>query len=111
MKSLCLVVWYLSVAVEASAHALMTPRPLDSLAAESFERATTGSPLVRDLVRQLESCNLVVHIESSRALTSGVGGTTRFVASRGGYRYARISLAVDLRSETRAPTRRVRRAR
>lgn len=46
--------------------------------------------------------NLVVHIESSRSLPSGISGTMRFVISRGGFRYVRISLSTDLRSEARA---------
>ena len=102
MKSLFLVVLYLSVALDASAQVRMTPRPLDPLAAETFEQAIVGSPLVRDLVRQLEASNLVVHIESSRSLPSGISGTMRFVASRGGFRYIRISLGTDLRPEARA---------
>jgi len=102
VKSLFLVVLYLSVALDASAQARMTLRPLDPLAAETFEQALVGSPLVRDLVRQLEASNLVVHIESSRSLPSGVSGTMRFVTSRGGFRYVRISLSTDLRSEARA---------
>ncbi|MGE0864918.1 MAG: hypothetical protein AB7P34_13550 [Vicinamibacterales bacterium] len=102
MKSSFLVVLYLLIAVEAAAQSVMTPRPLDVLAAETFEQALAGSPLVRDLVRQLEASNLVVHIESTRALPAGVSGTMRFVTSRGGYRYVRISLAVDIRSERRA---------
>ena len=102
MKPSLLVVLYLLAAVEAPAQPLLTPRPLDSLAAQTFEQALAGSPLVRDLVRQLESSNLVVHIESSRALPSGISGTMQFVASRGGYRYVRISLAVHLRRSTRA---------
>jgi len=60
------------------------------------------SPLVRDLVQQLEESNLVVHIESSRLLPSGVIGTMRFVTSRSGYRYVRISLAAYARPESRA---------
>ncbi len=102
MKSLFLVVLSLSIAVAASAQAVMTPRPLDPLAAETFEQALAGSPLVRDLVRQLEASNLVVHIESSRTLPTGVSGTMRFVTSRGGYRYVRITLAADGRREARA---------
>jgi len=102
VKSSLLVVLYLLVAVEAAAQAPLTPRPLDSLAAETFEQAMAGSALVRDLVRQLEASNLVVHIETSRGLPHGISGTMRFVTSRGGYRFVRISLAVDMRSERRA---------
>ena len=64
--------------------------------------ACEASPLVRDLVQQLEGSNLVVHIESSRLLPSGVSGTMRFVTNRGGYRYVRISLAAYARPESRA---------
>ena len=106
MKWLSLVVLYLPlsliVANEASAQARMTPRPLDPLAVETFDQALSGSSLVRDLVRQLEGSNLVVHIESSRHLPTGISGTMRFVTYRGGYRYVRISLAVDGRPESRA---------
>lgn len=63
--------------------------------------ACAVSPFVRDLVQQLEGSNLVVHIESSRQLPSGVSGTMRFVTSRDGYRYVRISLAADARPESR----------
>jgi hypothetical protein len=100
MKSLFLVVLYLVAAAEVSAQTRM--RPLDPLSVETFDQAVAGSPLVRDLVRQLEESNLVVHIESSRSLPFGVGGTMRFVTSRGGFRYVRISLAVGLRPESRA---------
>ena len=100
MKALLLVVLYLSFAAELSAQTRV--RPLDPLSAETFEQAITGSPLVRDLVRQLEASNLVVHIEASRSLPTSVSGAMRFVTSRGGYRYVRISLAVDLRPGARA---------
>jgi len=39
---------------------------------------------------------VIVHIVSSRELGSQLGGTTRFVASRGGYRYVRITLNAQL---------------
>jgi hypothetical protein len=101
VKSLLSVVLYLFTAAGASAQ-VMTPRPLDPLSAETFEQAFNGSPVVRDLVRQLEGSNLVVHIVSSRSMPYGIAGTMRFVASRGGYRYVRITLAVDNRADSRA---------
>jgi len=102
VKSSFLVGLYLSIAAAVSAENLRTPRPLDPLAAEAFEQAVAGSPLVRELVHQIEGSNLVVHIESSRGLPAGVAGTMRFVTSRGGFRYVRIQLAAELRPETRA---------
>ncbi|MFA5907998.1 MAG: hypothetical protein WC815_04395 [Vicinamibacterales bacterium] len=102
MKSWFLVFVYLLMAAEVSAQSRRTPRPLDPLAADTLEQAVAGSPLVRDLIRRLEGSNLIVHIESSRQLPMGVSGTMRFVTSRGGYRYVRISLATDLRPEARA---------
>jgi hypothetical protein len=46
-------------------------------------------------VAQLEASNVIVHIESTMQLPLGVGGMTRFVTSRGGYRYLRITLGSD----------------
>ncbi len=102
MKPTFLIVLYLSLAGVTSAEGPRTPRPLDALAAETFVQAMAGSALVRDLVRQLESSDLVVHIVSSRQMPAGLGGTTRLVTSRGGYRYVRIVVGVDLRAEDRA---------
>ena len=102
MKSWFLVVLYLVMADVVSAQNGRTPRPLDPVAAEAYEQAVAGSPLLRDLVRRLEASNLVVHIESSWSLPSGVGGTMRFVTSRGGFRYVRIHLATGIRPDDRA---------
>jgi len=80
----------------AAADVKLTPRPLDSVAADTFERALSRSPLVRTLVATLESSNVIVHIESSRELPEGIVGATRFVTSRGGYRYVRITIDAEL---------------
>ena len=80
----------------ATAGPPLTPRPLDPVAADAFERAVAQSSVVRSLVATLESSNVIVHIVSSRTLPMGVGGTTQFVTSRGGYRYVRITIATDL---------------
>ena len=84
------------VSSPASAGEPLTPRPLDPLAVEAFARAREQSEVVRSLVATLESSNVIVHIVSSRSLPGGVGGTTQFVTSRGGYRYVRITLAATL---------------
>ena len=81
---------------------LFSTRPLDPIAAETLDYAITRSPLVRTLVDTLEHSNVIVHIQSARNLPSGTGGTTRFVVSRGGYRYLRITLAADLPQASRA---------
>lgn len=80
----------------------LTPRPLDPIAVEAFEQALARSAIVRELVEQLESSDVIVHIESSRSLPFGIGGTTRFVTSRGGYRYVRITISADLSGRTRS---------
>ena len=85
-----------------AAAAPLTPRPLDPLAAETLSRAVAQSATVRDLVATLESSNVIVHIESSRLLPAGIVGTTRFVISRGGYRYVRITLDAELPKWIRA---------
>jgi hypothetical protein len=73
-----------------------TPRPLDPVAAEAFAQALERSQTVRSLVASLEASNVIVHIESTRTMPMGIGGMTRFVATRGGYRYVRISLNAEL---------------
>ena len=80
----------------------LTPRPLDPIAADTFARAQAQSAVVRSLVATLESSNVIVHIVSSRDLPAGVGGTTQFVVSRGGYRYVRITIAAGLSKSGRA---------
>jgi len=86
----------------ATAGEPLTPRPLDPIAAEAFARAQEQSAVVRSLVATLESSNVIVHIVSSRDLPLGIGGTTSFVTSRGGYRYVRITIATDLSKSGRA---------
>ena len=80
----------------ATAGEPLTPRPLDTIAADAFADAQAQSAVVRSLVATLESSNVIVHIVSSRNLPMGIGGTTTFVTSRGGYRYVRITIATDL---------------
>jgi hypothetical protein len=70
-------------------------RPLDPMAAKTLEGAMARSASVRALVATLEASNLIVHIQTSLVMPPGIGGTTQFVASRGGYRYLRITIAAD----------------
>lgn len=91
-----------AVPSRAGAGEKLTPRPLDAVAAEAFERARSRSALVRSLVTTLESSNVIVHIVSSQSLPAGIGGTTRFVTSRGGFRYVRIDISMDLTKGMRA---------
>jgi hypothetical protein len=73
-----------------------TPRPLDAVAAETFAHAVERSTIARTLVTRLESSTVIVHIVSSASLPGGIGGTTRFVTTRGDYRYLRITLSSAL---------------
>ena len=82
----------------------LTPRPLDPVAIDAFARAQAQSALVRSLVATLESSNVIVHIVSSRSLPAGIGGTTRFVTSRGGYRYVRITSPSTSRRPAERPS-------
>jgi hypothetical protein len=96
MRYLSIVLSLLIIPSVALADARLTPRPLDPLAAETFAHAVERSAVVRSLVERLESSNVIVHIETSLQMPGGIGGTTRFVTSRGGYRYLRITLGSDL---------------
>lgn len=71
-------------------------RVVDPIAASMLAQAVERSAIVRDLIHRLDQSNVIVHIEATRNLPSGIGGTTRFVAGRGAYRYLRISLSVWL---------------
>ncbi len=74
----------------------LTPRALDPLSAFTLAHTVERSAIARTLIQQIESSNVIVHIESSAYMPDGLGGTTRFVTSRGGYRYVRITLAAGL---------------
>ena len=63
---------------------MLTPRPLDPIAVDTFASAIAGSAVVRSLVKRLESSNVIVHIVTSAQMPAGIGGMTRFVTSRGG---------------------------
>jgi hypothetical protein len=99
MKYLCVLLLLL---VPSPSVAEQRTRPLDSVAVEAFEQAFAGSPLVRDLVRQLEHSDVIVHIVSERQLPGGAAGITRLVASQTGVRYLRIAIDSTLRPLTRA---------
>ena len=79
----------------------LTPRTLDPEAGVTLALALERSALVRALVTEIESSNVVVHIQFSWELPAGIGGTTRFVTSRGGYRYVRVVLSNRLRGNDR----------
>jgi hypothetical protein len=101
-SSIVFLLSILSVIPLPAAAEKMTPRPLDPVAAETFERALSGSPRVRALVATLESSNVIVHIETSRLMPDGIAGTTRFVSTRGGFRYVRVTIHAELPKELRA---------
>lgn len=88
----------LSTVVSAESFAL---RPVDPIAAGILARAVGQSAVVRQLVATLESSNVIVHIQTSRAMPSGLGGMTQFVASRAGYRYLRITIGTELSKAAR----------
>lgn len=96
--SILILVFFPSVAV---ADQFFTPRPVDALAAEVLARAIERSATVRRLVKRLEGSNVIVHVESSRSMPLGLSGMTRFVVSRGGVRYLRITIGSDLPGRAR----------
>ena len=77
-------------------------RPVDATASAALDLAVDQSATARALVQRLEASNVIVHVESSRALPHGLDGMTRFVVSRGGYRYLRITIDADLPHRARA---------
>lgn len=102
MRYLSVVLSLLIVPSVAAAQGKLTPRPLDAVSIDTFAVAVEGSALVRSMVARLESSNVIVHIESSSPMPFGIGGFTRFVTSRGGYRYVRITLNPQLALRARS---------
>jgi len=96
MRYLSIVLLLLFVPAIAIAQGKLTPRPLDPVAADTFAHAVAGSAVVRSLVERLEASNVIVHIVSVPQMPAGIGGTTVFVTSRGGYRYLRITLGANM---------------
>ncbi len=96
MRYLTIVLSLLLLPSAVVAGTSLTPRPVDPVAAEAFAQALERSEIVRTLVATLEASNVIVHIESSRTMPLGIGGMTRFVTARGGYRYVRISFDAQL---------------
>jgi hypothetical protein len=76
-------------------------RRLDPAVALAYEAGYRESSTFRALVAELHASDLIVHVVSSVALPSGVGGTTRFVGTIGGSRYVRIDLASSLTYRSR----------
>lgn len=101
MKYLCLLLMVFSLPPTIAADETRL-RPLDPWASESFERVVDRSALARELASRIASSDLVVYIETVTVMPMGVGGTTRFMASAGGFRYVRISLLRDLQPNERA---------
>ena len=75
-------------------------RPTDPLSQQTLARALERSAIVRALVADLQATNVIVHIDTGM-LPAGIGGTTRFVASRAGHRYLRVTMASSLRGDLR----------
>jgi hypothetical protein len=100
MRYLPVVVSLFCVSTVASAERWAV-RPVDALAVEIYARAVQQSQVVRTLVASVESSNVIVHIQTSRTMPSGIGGMTRFVTTRGGYRYLRITIGTELSKDTR----------
>jgi hypothetical protein len=74
-------------------------RGLDPFAAGALERGQHRSQRFRELVRELNTSDVIVHVVTNAGLTSGVAGTTRFVARLGGARYLRVDLASTLAAD------------
>ena len=91
----------LLLSVSTVAAAGQQVRAVDPEAAAALREAAERSPAVRGLLDQLERTNVIVHIQFCHDLPLGIGGTTRFVTSRGGVRFLRISLDRRLRGADR----------
>ena len=72
-------------------------RVMDDAVLDLFVSGRVKSATFRALAERLERSDVIVHVEPSpRGSRSDVAGTLRFVATAGGYRYLRITIAAHL---------------
>ena len=88
-------VFAISFAAVAAAESFAL-RPLDAAASETLASAMEKSETMRLLARSLEGSDLIIHVVTSPMMPASIGGQTRLVTSRGGYRYVRIIINPDL---------------
>ena len=100
MRYLSIVVSLLLFSPVASAERYAV-RPMDPVAAEILERAVNTSEVARSLVSSLASSDVIVHVETARQMPAGIGGMTRFVTKRGGFRYLRVTIWTELSRDAR----------
>lgn len=65
-------------------------RPVSDHALELLAEGADRSPTFRRLLRQIETSDVIVHVEARLGPASLVAASTRFVASGGGRRYLRV---------------------
>jgi hypothetical protein len=99
----CVVVW-ISPVLGTDAHVRVHIRALDVWADESLQRGLSYSATVRELIRELDRTDIIVHLDSAPHLAGGLAGMTRFVGIAATTRYVRITLLRDLPPDTRAST-------
>ena len=102
LVSVCLLLLLLLHASLAGADPALAIRPIDHSAAATRDRAMTGAALVRAMALELGDTDVIVHLQMSPRLPGNVGGTTRFVVSRGGVRYLRTTISTIIAPEARA---------
>jgi hypothetical protein len=100
--SVAFVVAFIVFSSAVHADPLYSVRPLDALSLEALNHAISRSAVARSLIETLEASDVIVHVVSVRNLPAGIGGTTTFVVSRGGYRYLRITIGAQLPPAWRA---------
>ncbi len=80
----------------AHAGELRRVRPVTRELAWLMEAGYEQSPTFRAIVDQLAGKSVIVHVEPSNSLPSGVDGVLRFAAATPRFRYLRVSLRVGL---------------
>jgi hypothetical protein len=77
-------------------------RPLDVPAREALERGSRESATFLEVIAELETTGVIVHVASGNAMPFGVAGTTRLVTVTTGWRYFRVTLSNHLGVDERA---------
>jgi len=104
VKSTCVFVVWLSLSLPApvAAQNMGAVRALDPPCAEALDYGHDGSEAFRDLVAEIDTFRVIVHVTTGDTVFFGMAGTTRLAGVVGGWRYLRVVLRSHLSLEERA---------
>jgi hypothetical protein len=98
-RVVCVVVALLTFSITPFAAPQESPQRLritDARTAHFLEVGARRSPLLRELLDQIEAGDVVVYMGPAREIPARFAGRMKWIGAGGGYRYVRVSIRPDL---------------